>query len=191
MMALRLSVFLMTVATSAAVFASPASVLLIRHGEKPETEQDPHLGKRGFERAQALVPMFTQDARFLDHGLPVAIYAGSNKKSDGSLRPLETIEPTARALDLQVITEYTAKSYAEAAQEVLTSPHYEGRTVIMSWTRDELPGLAHELGLKKRDIPKWRSATYDRVWRIDYDDDGEVVSFNDLPQDVLPGDSRH
>jgi hypothetical protein len=187
-----IATILASLAISAAAHAAPAEILVIRHAEKPpglKNEEGQHLGERGYERARALVSMFSNDARFLRHGTPVAIYAGSPKHPTGSLRPLETIEPTAEALGLTVITKFKAKSMTDVAEEILQRPEYEGKTVIASWTRDEIPGLTQALGTPLKEIPKWKSKTFDRVWRIDYDTDGKIVSFDSLPQMLLPGDS--
>ena len=186
-----LSLFISVVSPAHAV---PAEILIIRHAEKPPgttNEQGQNLGERGYERARALVSMFSTDSRFLTHGTPAAIYAGSPKLPTGSLRPLETIEPTATALGLSVITKFGAKRMTDAAEDILQTPGYEGKTVIASWTRDEIPGLALALGMPRIDIPKWKSTTFDRVWRIEFSNDGKISSFTDLPQNILPGDSTN
>jgi broad specificity phosphatase PhoE len=173
--------------------ATLAEVLIIRHAEKPAgvgEDEGSDLSPRGFERANALVGLFTKDSRVLSFGTPVAIYAGSPKKADGSIRPLQTIQPTATALGLAPITKFESKDYDSMISEVMTSKEYDGKTVLVSWAHDEIPAMAHDFGIKKSEVPKWKGEIFDRVWRIDFDANGDVTDFEDLPQRLLPGDSN-
>lgn len=185
------STFITAALLSSAAFAAPAQVILIRHAEKPDDDSAPGLSIRGFERADALPKLFQSDARLTDFGPPVAIYAAAPSKSLGSIRPQETVEPTAKALGLAVVTSYTAKDFEAMAADVLAKKAYEGKTVLISWTRDEIPMLAHELGLKKKKVAKWKSATFDRLWRFQYNSDGSLKDFSDLPQHLLSGDAAN
>ena len=60
------------------VWATPAQILIIRHGEKSEDGNG--LSERGFARARALVQFFSSQPSMLEFGTPVAIYAGSPDK---------------------------------------------------------------------------------------------------------------
>jgi hypothetical protein len=168
--------------------ATPAEVLIIRHGEKID-DNDPNLSPKGYKRAAALPALFMNDARFLEFGRPVAIYAGSPKHTDGSVRPLQTIQPTAKALGLKPITEFESKDYASMVADVMKKRAYNGKTVLISWPHDEIPDMAHEFGMKNKHVPDWKGSIFDRVWKIHFSSDGDVTSFEDVPQHVLPGDS--
>jgi hypothetical protein len=184
---------------SAFVGASPSEVLIIRHAEKPTTPQlngksdGRDLSPQGYQRAQALVKLFTLDARMLESGPPVAIYAGSPKKPDtGSIRPLETIQPTAHALGLNPNTNFISDDYNSMVNEVMTTSDYEGKTVLISWPHDQIPEIASLFGVDSHEFPsKWDGSVFDRVWKIKFDKSGKVTSFEDLPQHVLPGDSAN
>lgn len=65
------------------------AILIIRHGEKPEAKDDPHLSEKGRQRAQALVALFRTCFR-----APDKLYAAADKPK--SYRPRETLEPIAR-----------------------------------------------------------------------------------------------
>ena len=168
--------------------AAPAEVLLIRHAEKPDS--GPDLNARGYQRAQALVQFFETSPEVTRFGTPVAIYGAAPKKKGGSVRSIETVAPTAKALGLEVDTDYTKKDVEDAADEVMKTKAYDGKTVLMAWEHKKIPDLAAAFGVD--DAPDtWASDVFDRVWVIDFDDDGNVTSFQNLPQHVLPGDSEN
>ena len=81
---------------------SPAQVVFLRHAEKPEVGAE--LNERGRARAGALVELLTHDARALEHGPAVAIFAMRPHGKKGSVRAIQTMEPTARALGLTTDT---------------------------------------------------------------------------------------
>lgn len=167
----------------------PAEVLIIRHGEKISDAQS-GLSPKGFQRADALVKLFTQDLRMLDFGKPVAIYAGSPKKSSGSIRPLQTIQPTAKALGLNPITEFESKDVDGLVRAITSDASYDGKTVLISWPHQEIPDIAVALGAKQKNAGQWDGAVFDRVWKLKFDH-GTLSSFEDLPQRALPGDSQN
>ena len=82
--------------------ASPAEVLIMRHGEEPL--HGPHLDDAGRARAAALIKLFP--ARFV---VPTAIFATHTSKE--SARPTETMAPLAAALHLQVDDTFTDAEY--------------------------------------------------------------------------------
>lgn len=177
--------------------ALPAEVLIIRHAEKPAVAvlgktDGRDLSPKGCQRANALASLFTKDARMLEFGLPVAIYAGSPKKSDtGSLRPLETIQPTAKELGFSPITSFISDDFASMADEVMTKAEYEGKTVLISWPHDKIPDIASAFGVNKSQVPQWDGSIFDRVWKIKFGIKGSPVFFENLPQHLLPGDSAN
>ena len=61
------------------VSAQPAQIILIRHAEKNESEEDIYLNERGRERARAYVQYFTRNQELLHYGLPSALYAMKQK----------------------------------------------------------------------------------------------------------------
>jgi hypothetical protein len=169
----------------AQAWATPAQVLLIRHGEKPDSGKD--LSVMGEERARALVDFFQEEPEVTDYGPPVAIFAMAGS-GDQTRRPVETVEPLAKALGLELreVAENQAQSMVHS---ILTNPAYDGKMVLICWVHEEIPAIAHLLGATQAPN-QWDEKAFDRVWEINYSD-GQVSSFKDLPQDLMPGDSDH
>lgn len=167
--------------------ATPAEIILIRHGEKPATGND--LNERGYQRANALVGFFETDARVTRFGLPVAIYAMAPKQGGGSLRAIETVAPLAKSLNLSVNDNYTRPEVQAVANEILNNPAFDGRMVLICWEHAEIPPLAQALGATLAPL-SWKGSVFDRAWVIDFSGD-QVSSFQDLAQHLLPGDSNN
>jgi len=176
-----------TLLLSSSAFATPAQVILIRHAEKPADESHNGLSNRGWARAHALVDFFTEKKKVTRYGPPVAIYAFGQARSGGSIRGIQTAEPLAEELGIKITKKYTTEAYEEAAEEILTKRAYDGKTVLIVWSRDGLESFAETLGVDGP--PKWKSTTFDRAWILDYEDD-ELVDFTDTPQRLLSGDSE-
>ena len=179
----------------------PRHVLIIRHSEKTGEKNDIHLSKVGFERADVLFRLFeSENGRPEPFPVPDFIFAAAN--SAGSQRPLETVTPLSKKLNLKIdqnfqSTKSSAKADAEPSadtkgnlalrHELLGNPKYVGKTILVSWRHGSLPDLAKVLGAK--DAPAtWAGDCYDRVWQLTYDGRGGAA-FADRPQRLLPGDS--
>ncbi len=167
--------------------ARPAQVVLLRHAEKPADESNLHLSPRGEQRAKALPTLFTRDPALTNHGAPVALFAARPTRKGHSARPGETLAPLSRALRVPIQTPFPAKDADRVAKTILKDPAYDGKTVVVCWVHDELPALAEALGVKPRP-PDWRGHVFDRMWVISYA--GKQATLQDLPQNLLPGDSR-
>src|SRR5665213_1161111 len=92
-----LALFFAAFMFNAVASATPAQIVIIRHGEKPKS--GPDLDARGYQRAHALVGFFEKNPAMLRFGRPVAIYAMAPKTQvdpsddEGSLRAIETVQP--------------------------------------------------------------------------------------------------
>jgi len=168
-----------------AVLAAPARVVVMRHAEKPASGNE--LSEKGFKRAEALVGFFKMSPDMTKYGAPAAIYAMAPKGEDGTLRPMQTVVPLAGSLGLPIINSYNKKHVEELAAEIMANPAYEGRTVVISWAHDGIPDIIKALGWGSGP-DKWPGAVFDRVWVLDFRD-GKAVSFFDLAERLLPGDS--
>lgn len=169
------------------VRATPAEILIIRHAEKNSDGVD--LSDRGHERATALVDFFEQQRQVTRFGTPVAIYAGAPTHEDGSQRAIETVAPLAESLGLELRTGFHKKEVGALVNEVLSNHLYDGKMVLICWEHGLIPDIANAIGAGS--VPaKWKGSDFDRVWRIDFDGDqpGDV---EDLPQHLLPGDSKY
>jgi hypothetical protein len=167
--------------------ATPARVLIIRHAEKPDDDSNPELSPEGVARAQALTQLFSIHPEYVNKGLPVAYFAAKYVPGQTADRAVKTITPLATAYKQPVLTPYVNDDEKQLAHLILTSPDYDGKTVMIAWTHGELPQLAADLGAQ--DAPdKWKKKIFDRVWILDYAPSGQV-EFSDSPESVVPGDS--
>lgn len=174
------------------VFAAPAQVILIRHGEKPDVGAE--LNAQGFQRAQALVKFFKSAPAVTVYGTPVAIYAAAPKNEDSSVRSIQTVTPLAKALGVRINADFTRGQTSKVVRDLMENPAYDGRMVLVCWQHTNLVALAQALAeynnSQKVVIPQvWPDGAFDRVWLLDLSKKGKVISFQDLPQHVLPGDS--
>ena len=176
---------LATFGCSGRVTAAPAQIIFLRHAEKPDV--GPELTERGRERAKALVRLFTQDPRALEHGPAVAIFAMKPTGKNGSVRAIETMAATARALGVKLNAHHARDDVAPLVSAIMTAPAFEGKTVIVCWEHGVIPEMLTALGWQ--DGPqKWPGDAYDRLWVLDFAQ-GKPSRFRDLPQNLLPGDS--
>jgi len=163
----------------------PATILLIRHAEKL-TDGRIDLSPAGFARAKDLPQIFVGPrATFPRPDVLFATHA--SKKSN---RPFETIEPLSHALNLPVNTDFMDDDYAGLAR-LLLSGRYAGKVVLVSWHHGKLPELAAALGIDPQPA-RWPDTQFDRVWRLDWKPDAAGIkpTLTDLPQDLMPGDSK-
>lgn len=96
------------------------------------------------------------------------IATASSKHSD---RPVDTITPTAAALNLPINSSYSnsASDIQQLAKDVLsTSPKspYAGKVVLICWHHGTIETLA--TALKGTGAQKWVGTVFDRVWLLDY-----------------------
>ena len=160
----------------------PATILLIRHAEKL-TDGRPDLAPAGFARAKAIPQLF---GRAAPHNLPRPDFLFATHVSKSSNRPVETITPLSQAFGLSISSEVADKDFAALATELL-SGKYAGKVVLVAWHHGSIPAFAKALGATPPYDP-WPETQFDRVWRIDYRDGKAALT--DLPQGLLPGDSK-
>ncbi len=171
---------LINLTAAADVPGRPSEILIIRHAEKPEPERDVHLNDRGRARAEALPGLFT--SRF---ARPEFLFAAEQSKF--SNHSYETLAPLARVLDLPIDHHLPDNKYRALAKLILTDPRYRGKRIFICWHHESIPHLAQALGATGTPT-NWRDKVYDRVWRLQYS--GDTVVFENLPQQLLPGDRR-
>ena len=91
-------------------------------------------------------------------------------------------------MNLDVDARYANADHGKLAAALLSNPKYDGTTVLICWHHGTMPQLARALGAT--DAPgDWKGSAFDRVWRIDFGDGGQAT-FRDLPQKLLPGDTK-
>ena len=174
------------------VFAAPAQVILIRHAEKPEVGAE--LNAQGFKRAQALVKFFRSEPAVTRYGTPVAIFAAAPKNEDSSIRSIQTVEPLAKAIRVKINTDFTRGQTNKITREIMENPAYDNCMVLIAWQHGNLVEIAQNIAEYNNSprvgIPAfWPDESFDRVWILDLSK-GKVVSFKNIPQRLLPGDSN-
>jgi hypothetical protein len=175
-------------------------LMIIRHAEKPlPTEpvrgispsgrQDKRsLTVDGWLRAGALVELFAPMRGRPPAGLwrPDAVYAAAARHGR-SRRSIETVEPLARQLGLEVDDRYEPGQEAQLTAELVDHP---GATLV-SWHHKSLSKIVHKLQETTGEItpappPHWPADRYDMVWVFVREGDG--WRFAQVPQLLLPGD---
>jgi len=151
--------------------------MLMRHGEDIG-ENSFHLSPEGQKRAQALPKLF--GSRLPTPDVIIATHA-----SKGSNRPIETVEPLARELHLEIDNRFRDDDYALLARALMTDPRYEGKTVLVCWHHGKMDNLVKALGIKG--APRWPDMQFDHVWVIDFKKNGKP-RLEDVHQQLLPGD---
>jgi len=165
--------------------AAPAQVILIRHAEKPASGNE--LNTQGFQRAKALVGFFENTPSMTRYGTPVAIYAMAPKDQTGSVRPIQTVTPLADSLGLKINTAYKKDELTLLIGEILNTGAYDGKMVLVCWEHNMIPKIVKGFGWDGAP-QSWDGSVFDRAWVLNFTD-GAVVSFEDIPQRLLPGDS--
>ncbi|MHB2025620.1 MAG: hypothetical protein ACYCPQ_03130 [Elusimicrobiota bacterium] len=173
-------------AQAAGINLAPAQIIIIRHGEKPETGNT--LSPRGRLRAQALVGFFKKNPAVTRFGPPAAIYAMAPNSEDGSLRPIETVTPLAQSLGLPINENFHKKDLPGLAEDIMKNPSCAGRMVLVCWEHHMIPKLARQLGWDSAP-QSWPGSVFDRAWILNFTGE-RVSSFQNIPENVLPGDSQ-
>lgn len=165
------------------VYATPSKIIIIRHAEDPE--DGPGLSTRGLERAMALAPFFQGEDYGLTKANVGAVYAA--KISKKSMRSYQTCLPTARALEKEMITNYTSEDLKNIASEILNKSAYNNKIILICWKHEDIYELTKAFGVTTAPS-KWPGSKYDRVYLISFEQD--KVKFQNLPQRLLFKDSK-
>jgi broad specificity phosphatase PhoE len=165
-----------------------ATLLIIRHAEKPADEDDDGLTPAGQARAQAYVAYF-QTLEL--HSEKVATPAWLIAKGDEmeSRRARLTLEPLAAALGLPLDTDLCEEQAREQAQRLLEDTRYDGATTLVCWSHKHLPELAKALGAPGSLLPNdWPDDVFDWLLRLDFDEEGVLVAAERHHQRLMFGD---
>ena len=150
-----------------------ATVLLIRHAEKPES--GPDLSPAGVARADAYVKYFGD---FQVAGQPLkldSLFAAADSKN--SHRPRKTQEPLSKALNLPLDTTFKDKAPELLAAELKSKPH--GPEILLCWHHGKIPALISALGGDPGVLlpdGKWPEAEFGWVIELRYDGDGKLTT---------------
>jgi hypothetical protein len=168
--------------------ALPSRIIIIRHAEKPDDDTQPDLSEAGRARAAAMPGFFSSNSVILEKSSPDVIYAMVGAHGDSTQRPLETVQPLSQALQKPVDNTFKNSHIQDLIQQLLTNPALNDKVVLICWNREGPPVFAAGLGVVN--VPKWKSATFDHFWVLDFNNDG-IANFRDLPEMLMPGDSQN
>jgi broad specificity phosphatase PhoE len=178
-----------------------AVIMLIRHAEKPLGDAPPHgvtadgvqdqesLTTRGWQRAGALVGLFgrPEDARSARPtlGTPTHLFASKVGVNSSSRRPLETLQPLADRLGLDIETRFLKHDQANLIEAIRA---IDG-VVLVSWEHALIPSMAAQVVGDAAQVPTmWPDDRYDLVWIFEPDATGRQFGFRQAPQMLLAGD---
>jgi hypothetical protein len=163
---------------------TPGVILILRHAEKPgnpstDLESDGiHLSTQGQVRAAALSVSIPATFPKLD-------YLFASKQSRHSNRSVETVTPLAKAIGLEIDSQYGDDDYKKLARALLSDTRYTSKTILICWHHTRIPQMALSLGVDH--APAWPAGVFDRIWMIDYKEGTALIHNN--PQMLLYGDS--
>jgi phosphohistidine phosphatase SixA len=141
---------------------SPSRIILMRHADKPDDPDDPDLSSAGVVRADHLATYIPQT-----FGKPDYIIATARSKH--SDRPLETVEPLARAVGVTVQHDIRDKDFEGLIDEIFSDEAYRGKTVVICWHHGTLPSIAALLGAPAGSYPDpWPDDTYNVILDFRY-----------------------
>ena len=172
-------------------------IMVIRHAEKPNGEaglmpdgtQNPEaLTATGWRRADALAGLFDPPSgQFADARLatPATIFASGVAHHGGSLRPQQTVAPLAARLKQQTDTKYPRGDEIKLVREATRA----GGVVLIAWQHEAIPDIAGLIRGSADGIPQqWPDIRFDLVWVFDRPGGNGSWSFEQVPQNLLPGD---
>jgi phosphohistidine phosphatase SixA len=140
----------------------PRRVLLMRHAEKTGDPDDIHLSDAGMMRARRL-------ARYIpdNFGKPDFIFAAARSKH--SMRSIETVQPLANALGLEVQDDIEDKDFEELVSELFSNSEYLAKTILICWHHGKLPEIAALLGAPDRSyLDPWPENVFNVIIDLGY-----------------------
>ena len=163
--------------------------MIIRHAEDADSGHG--ISPRGQQQADAYKDYFknfTFDSKRLE---PAVIFAANDSKK--SHRPRLTVEPFAKAANLNIDTRFGNDQSTELAADLRAN--YQGKVILICWRHGNIPALLRALGAKpKRFLPngKWPDSVYDWVLLLSFDQDGNLIpsSSRKINEHLMPGDSQ-
>ena len=168
------------VLTAAWAHATPAQVILIRHGDKDSQRGDYNLSPSGFNRALSLGRMIP--ACF---GAPNQIRSFElDPVSSQNSRSYQTAGPLAVATGVNIgIVMGSKTSSARFGEEVLSSKPFEGAKAVFFWEHRHLPDLAKGLGWST--MAPIDADDYDQLLLLSYSDGSKTPKVERLSQQEL------
>lgn len=165
-----------------------ATLLLIRHAEKPVDPREQWLSATGQARAQAYVAYFRNLMRD-SQVLPALSFLIAAADSKNSLRSRLTLTPLSQSLGLPIDATVADQDYPELARRLLGDGRYGHATTLVCWHHGQILALAHALGASEPALPGvWPDDVFGWLLRLDYDAAGQLASVHACNQQLMFGD---
>ena len=149
------------------------TLIVVRHAEKPTSDDDPGLSPAGQARAQAYASYFRH---FSVDGAPVQIDTLiASADSAKSARPRLTLEPLSRATGIPIQQPFADKQVKDAAQWIEMG-QTKG-TALIAWHHGKLAKLLEKLGAEPATLlpgGEWPENVYDWAIVLRYGPDGHL-----------------
>jgi hypothetical protein len=158
------------------------NVLMIRHGEKPDSGKG--LAVAGQERAQAYIIYFqTYSLQPSSNSSPIKLsYLFAAANSSSSDRPKLTIEPLSPAIKVPIDDKHKDTDYKKVADDILQNSKYDKSNILICWHHEQILDLAAALGVDATKSPKganwpsqWPEDEYGWLLQLCYDANGNII----------------
>lgn len=166
---------------------SGATVLIIRHAEKPPIGSG--LSAEGQARAEAYVKYFQKLRQGAERLTPEYIVAADD--SEHSQRSRLTVEPLAKSLGLTPDLRFQAKRPQDLVQSIRSSPH--GKVILVCWHHREIPELLQRLGADPEAVlpeGEWPAQQFGWMLRLSFDENGRLIASRTkrIKEHLMPDD---
>ncbi|KAI8924368.1 ribosome 60S biogenesis N-terminal-domain-containing protein [Entophlyctis helioformis] len=125
----------------------------------------------------------------------VAMASGARRSDDGAVSSAKPQTPHPLPL-IQVCKKDLGDliAFLKGEPHRLQAPHMpaslDGRSIIVSWSHQQLPAIARYLGAPCELVPdKWQGPRFDVTWVVEIDE-GQEPTFRQMPQRLLYGDGN-
>jgi Raf kinase inhibitor-like YbhB/YbcL family protein len=177
------------------LLAEPKYYVLLRHAEKNHDSDINNLSSKGKLRAQAIAALFEKPNEFTGcfsqfirqiKNNVASIYSFAPNGKYPTIRAIETVQPLANSLKLEIDARYNINNLKELVEEIKTNPKNNEKTVIICASRTKLAKVANLIGTNIK-IKDTDAFTFDRILLIKRDI--QKYKFINLPQELIFGDS--
>lgn len=150
------------------VFSFAQTVVIIRHGEKPEKGKN--LNCQGLNRSLKLPAVL-----YSKFGIPGNIYVPSldNDVSTGHARMFQTVIPFAAKYNLKINTRYAETDTAALAKDIKSKKGF----VLVVWQHSTIPSIVRALGVQGFNM-HWSDNDYDSIWIINFQKGTAKITFD-------------
>ncbi|KOS23110.1 hypothetical protein ESCO_003525 [Escovopsis weberi] len=153
---------------------SESTLYLIRHGEKPEDDDQIGLSTQGMMRAQCLRDVFGANSTYNI----TYIMAQTPKDTGKRRRPLDTVTPLAQDLGITVDISCD-RDDNKCVKDVVEA--YDGPgNILVCWEHKQLNNIVKELG---GDIDQYPSDHFDLIWT----DPSPFDEITSITSEMCPG----